>query len=144
MTVEVEPGHEDDTVDAKLPLLPKHNLSLTPEVTSTDVFMACLLSLEELLALGEANSESTNTDRDTSTCPEYNLEMLLVPGSSWMGEMPYLPGFRLTTNSQICASSQDVSKRVTLLQDTGHQTSGIDGAMLKSHCDGVTIDTSHE
>ena len=40
MTEEIEPGHEDNAVNTKLPLLLKHSFGLAPEVTSANVFVA--------------------------------------------------------------------------------------------------------
>ena len=73
MTVEVEPGHENDAVDAEFPLLSKHHFRLSPKVTGTNIFVASFLGFEELLTFREADSESTNTDGDSSSCPENDL-----------------------------------------------------------------------
>jgi len=86
-----------------------------------------LLGFQELLGLGEQTSGKTDRDGEASCDPEDSLPCLCC-----------------TTDTKIGAGSEHISERVSLLQDTRHQTSCIDWTMLKCHGDGVTVDTSHE
>ena len=108
--VEVEPSHEEDAVDDHAPLSLQHDLGLGPESTrSLVLLLAQLLCLDELLGLGEANTDKTNEDGEASTDPEDNL-----------------PGVGLTTDTKVGASSENITERVTLLENTRHQTTCVD------------------
>ena len=86
-----------------------------------------LLGLQELLALGEQESRETDGDGETGGNPEDGL-----------------PGLSGTADSEVGAGSEHVAERVTLLKDTGHQTTGVDWAVFEGHGDGVTVDSAHE
>jgi hypothetical protein len=117
----IEPGHQDDTVYAHLPLLGKHDLGLLPE-SSRSLLVTVLLCLKELLGFGEAAANKTNTDGKTSSNPKDGL-----------------PGLDCTTDTQIGTGSEYVTHRITLLQDTRHETTSFGGTVLESHCDGVSV-----
>jgi hypothetical protein len=56
------PSHQEDAVNAHLPLLPKHLLRLTPKCAGVSGFLAGLLGFQELLGFWEAYANETNTD----------------------------------------------------------------------------------
>lgn len=74
MTVEIEPSHKNDTVNAHLPLLAKHELCFLPECTSGDVLVAVLLGLKKLLTFREAQASESNGNGETSSDPEHSLQ----------------------------------------------------------------------
>lgn len=65
MGVVVEPGHEDDAVDTHLPLGPEHLLTVSPEGAGRRGGLAIGLCLEELLGLGEEDTNEADTDGDS-------------------------------------------------------------------------------
>lgn len=69
----VEPSHENDTVDAHLPLLTEHNLGLLPEVRSMATSLASLARLNEELRFREAHADQANSDGKPSCDPEDSL-----------------------------------------------------------------------
>lgn len=73
--VEVEPGHEEDAVDDHAPLSLEHNLGLRPEGASSllRVQLGLLLRGNELLGFGEADTNETDEDTESSTDPEDGL-----------------------------------------------------------------------
>ena len=60
MRVEVEPRHQEDAVDADLPLLAEHALGLLPEDAWGGAFVALRFAFAELLAFGEANADEAD------------------------------------------------------------------------------------
>lgn len=127
VTVEVEPRHEDDAVNAHLPLLLEHDLSLSPESTSRNTLLARLLGLNELLGFREADTDEADSNGKSGSDPEDSL-----------------PALNGCTDTKVGACSTYVAERVTLLQDTGHKTTSVGWAILESHCDSVTVHTTHE
>jgi len=125
--VEVEPGHEEDAVKTHAPLLLEHSLGLDPESTRCLSALASLLGLNELLGFRECDADETNGNGESSTNPEDGL-----------------PRLHRIANTQVGTRSEHVSKGVSLLEDTRHKTTSIGGTVLKSHGDGVTVDTAHE
>lgn len=103
----IEPSHQDYTVDTHLPLLNKHELGLLPESARTTL-IAILPGLNELLGLRKTAANKTNTDREAGCNPENDL-----------------PGFDCTADSEIGTCSEDIAHRISLLQDTRHQTASI-------------------
>ena len=73
--------------------------------------MTSLLRLEELLRLWEEDADETNCDRETGADPEHRL-----------------PGVGCATDTQVGTRGKDVTERVTLLQDTTHETTSVDTA----------------
>jgi hypothetical protein len=63
--VVVEPGHENAAVDAHLPLGEKHLLAVLPESTGRRRFLALGAGFEELLGLGEEDTDDADSDRNT-------------------------------------------------------------------------------
>lgn len=145
--VVVEPGHEHNAVDDHLPFLPQHGLGLLPECTRRHM-LSGFLSSDELLRLWEQATDETGCERESGGDPEDRL-----------------PGLRRTSDTKIGASREDETERVTLLQNSAHQTTGIDAencvsirtqkrlfdlgceslrAVLKSHGDGISIYTTHK
>jgi hypothetical protein len=60
------PSHQDDAVNAHLPLLPEHLLRLTPKCAGVTGFLAGLLGFEELFGFREAYANESNTDGGAS------------------------------------------------------------------------------
>lgn len=71
--VEIEPSHQNNAVNTHLPFLPKHFLGLSPEISGSDVLVPTFLGLEELFALGEADADESDCNRDTSCSPKNSL-----------------------------------------------------------------------
>jgi hypothetical protein len=59
---EAYPGHQEDAVNAQLPLLSDHLLRLTPKCACIRGFLAGLLGFEELFGFREAYADESNTD----------------------------------------------------------------------------------
>lgn len=127
MAVEVKPRHQDDTINGKLPLLGQHDLGLGPERTRADTLVPRLLSLAELLRLGEQNTNAADGNGDPRRDPEHDLE-----------------GVGVAADTEVGARREDISERITLLKNTRHKTSCFDGAVLERHGDCVAIYTAHE
>lgn len=126
--VEIEPSHENNTVNNHLPLCLQHTTSLSSERRESNMVMRIrLLGLQELFALREQQSGESDGHGQASGNPENSL-----------------PCLGCSSHTEIGAGCEDVPKGVSLLQDTGHQTSCVDGAMFKSHSDGVSVNSSHE
>ena len=111
--VEVEPGHEEDAVNDHAPLALQHDLSLSPESARSRLRLALLLCIKELLGFGEANADKTNEDGETGTDPEDSL-----------------PGVCRVTYTQVGASGENITERVTLLEDTRHKTTSVDTGII--------------
>ena len=60
------PSHEDDAVNAHLPLLLEHLAEIHPEFTSCRLLAAGCASLAELFGLREEDTDDADPDRDTS------------------------------------------------------------------------------
>ena len=71
--VEVEPSHENNTVDGDLPLLGNHSSSISPEITRADFLMAILLGFKELLTFWEETTNDSDADGDSCCDPEDSL-----------------------------------------------------------------------
>jgi hypothetical protein len=108
MTDQSYPGHENDAVDAHAPLFGEHLLRLLPERSRSRRASPRLLGLEELLRLWEADADQSNGDGDGCTSPEDRF-----------------PGIGSTADAKIGTSRHDISKGVSLLEYTTHQTTGI-------------------
>jgi hypothetical protein len=125
--VVVEPGHEEDTVDTHAPLCLEHDLGLSPEGARCLSLATCLLCLDELLRLGEADADKSDSNGETGSDPEDSL-----------------PCVGCSSNSQVGAGSEHVTERVSLLEDTTHETTSVGRAVLKCHGDSIAIDTAHK
>lgn len=123
----VEPSHENDTIDAHLPLLTEHNLSLLPEVRSMATSLASLARLNEKLRFREAHADQADSDRKSSSDPEDSLPCLDV-----------------ATHTEVCTSRADIAEGVALLENTRHETSSVHGTVFQCHSNGITVDTAHE
>jgi hypothetical protein len=104
--VEVEPSHQNDTVNAHLPLLCKHPLRFSPEVNSRNILVAIFLSLEELFALRKANTDETDSNRDASCCPKYRLKLSLAKITQTISDIyvykyKYLPSTSLSHHQHL-------------------------------------------
>lgn len=90
--------------------------------------LALLLGTTELLALGETHAHEA--DKETRACTD--VEQVFE-------------SIRTTTrgNAEVEDSGKEVTERVALLEDTRHQTTGLDGNGLESHGDGAAPDTAH-
>ena len=128
-----------------LPLFCEHNLSLSEKGTSGNMLVAIFLGFEELLGFREADSDESNTNGDTGSSPENSLEYVIsMKFNPEASGATHLPRLDTSTDTQVRTSSQNIAKSVSLLQYTRHKTSCIHRAMLKSHCNRITINTSHE
>lgn len=119
MRVVVEPGHEEDTVDAHLPLGAEHGAAFLPEGARTCRLLAGLLGVDEDLGFGEAETNETDTDREASSDPEDSL--------------PRLGG---ATNTEVGTGGDNVAKGVALLHDAGHETASIGPEFVRDELTG--------
>jgi len=90
---------------------------------------ALFLRLDELLGLGEEDTDDANGERSTGADPEEDLVRIR--------------GGTLGSESKSESGSEEVTERVTLLEDTGEETTGFNWNGLKTHGDCVTPDTAH-
>ena len=127
MAVIVEPSHEDDAVNAHPPFFGQHMARLAEEGGRGDFGFAGAFGFEELVGLRETDADETDGDGEAGGDPEDRL-----------------PGLGGAADAQVGASGEDVAERVALLQDAGHEASGVDGAILQGHGDGVTVDATHK
>ena len=80
-----------------------------------------------MLRFGEADAHEAYSDGKAGGDPEDRLSRA-----------------RGSADTQIGTGSKNVAERVALLQDTRHETAGVDRATLQGHCDGVAIEAAHE
>lgn len=111
----VEPSHEDYAIDTHLPLLTKHDLGLLPKCGGIPglALLACFPSLDELLGFGEKNANEADADGDARADPKHHL-----------------PAVGFASDAEVGACCADVTEAVSLLEDAGHETSGINGAVF--------------
>jgi hypothetical protein len=74
LPVEVEPSHENNTIDTHLPLFSEHAFGFAPECACGDMFVAVLLGFKKLLALWEADTDKTNGNGYSCCCPKNSLD----------------------------------------------------------------------
>ena len=90
---------------------------------------ALLLRLDELFGLREEHSNDPDSERRTSADPEEDL--IRIGCSTFRGEGKGEGG------------CEEVAERVTLLKDTGEETTSFDGNGLETHCDCITPYSAH-
>lgn len=122
MSTYVKPRHEDDAVNAQLPLLFEHVLRLSPERRRSCMLLASFFRFDEQLRLGEADANEADTDGQASGNPEDSL-----------------PALNTATDAEVCACSTNIAKRVALLENAGHKTTSVCRTVLKRHCNSVAI-----
>ncbi|KAI2020504.1 hypothetical protein LOZ48_006543, partial [Ophidiomyces ophidiicola] len=127
VAVVVEPGHEDDAVDDDAPLVAHHAAGVGPEGGGGDGFLAGALRGQELLRLGQEDTDDAGEDGQGGADPEDDL-----------------PGVDAAADGQVGAGGEDVAHGVALLQDAGHEAAGLHGAVLEGHGDGVAVHAAHE
>jgi len=91
--------------------------------------LAFLLRLDELLGLGEEDTDEANGEGSASTDPEEDLERV---GCGTLGG-----------ESKGKCGGEEVTEGVTLLEDTGEETTSFDRNGLETHSDCVTPDPTH-
>jgi hypothetical protein len=66
MGVVVKPGHKEGAVDAHSPVYNKHFLNIAEKGPGGRLVVSGLLGFNELLGLGEQDSDETDADGETS------------------------------------------------------------------------------
>ncbi|KAI3482952.1 hypothetical protein L1887_54192 [Cichorium endivia] len=121
----VEPAHQDDSEDASLPLLLKHTKERFAEVLGTGA-LGRVSGLDELLGLGPEEPEEADSKAESRSDPEHDR-----------------PGRNRAADSEVDASCQNVSKTVSLLEDTTEKTSCLGIDALERHAGCSAVHTAH-
>ena len=90
---------------------------------------ALFLRLDELLGLGEEHTDDADAERSTGADPEEDL--VRIDGGTFRGK------------SQGEGGGEEVAERVTLLEDSGEETTGFNWNGLETHSDCITPYTAH-
>ena len=127
VAVVIEPGHEDDAVNAHAPFSRQHVPRFAEKGRRRDFWFSGGFGGEELLGFGEWDPEEADEDGEAGGDPEDSF-----------------PALGAAADAEVGACGEDVAEGVALLEDAGHQAAGVDGAVFEGHGDGVAVDAAHE
>ena len=105
----------------------EHFAGFSPKSRGGGLALSFTLGTNELLGFGEEEADDSNSNGQSGADPEDGF-----------------PGLGRASDTEIGTGGDDITERVTLLEDSRHETSSIDGTVFESHGNGVAIDTTHE
>ena len=89
LPIEVEPSHENDTVERYLPLLHKHSPSVPPKGTGSNIRVSIFLCFEKLFTFWEGNPKQSNTNRQPCSSPDdFLLSSVRAASETKLGNTP--------------------------------------------------------
>jgi hypothetical protein len=83
LPVEIKPRHEDNAINAHLPLQSQHFSGFSPDSTHSNILVTILLCLDELLAFWKTDTNKSDSNGDTCGSPENSLKISYQLNSSF-------------------------------------------------------------